>query len=94
MSNSLRKLERQAVRKKTSSEGFQGAWQEYREKKWGEGNVPRDTNRCKLHFSDNANALASEMNQLTMIRNAIAVRVAEKLAKNKEKEQEEDGVRD
>lgn len=87
MSNAWRKVERQAIRHKSKSvEAFQSAWQEYREKKWGEGNVPRDTNKKKRYFADNHNVVIAEVKQVNLIKNAIAVKLAEKMEEKKEGE--------
>jgi hypothetical protein len=95
MSNALRKVERQVIRKNSnSSEEFQSAWQEYREKKWGENKVPRDTNKKKKYFSDSVNAIAAEMKQAKLIKNAIALKVAERVAGKKKEGQKENEVCD
>lgn len=88
MSNACRKVERQSIRKNSKSvEAFQSAWQEYREKKWGEGNVPRDTNKKKMYFADNHRVVIAEVKQANLIKQAIASKLAEKM-KEKEKNEE------
>ena len=84
MSNAIRKIERQALRKKsTSAEAFRTAWGEYREKKWGD-NVPRDTSRKKRYFADDSRVLFAEMNYVKTFKQTLADKIREKLGKKEE----------
>lgn len=84
MSNAIRKIERQALRKRSASaEVFRTAWGEYREKKWGD-NVPRDTSKKKKYFADDSRILCAEMNHVKMFKQTLADKIREKLGKKEE----------
>lgn len=83
MSNAIRKIERQALRKKsTSAEAFRTAWNEFREKKWGD-NIPRDTSKKKRYFADNPRILCAEMKNVGMFKQTLADKIKEKISGGK-----------
>lgn len=84
MSNAIRKIERQALRKKSASaEAFRTAWNEYREKKWGD-NVPRDTSKKKRYFADDSRVLFAEMDNIKIFKQTLTDKIKEKISKKEE----------
>lgn len=84
MGNAIRKIERQALRKKsTSAEAFRTAWSEYREKKWGD-NVPRDISKKKRHFADDSRILFAEIGNIKIFKQNLADKIKEKTNKKEE----------